>query len=82
MSGMETWKKWRTGMKNWKGKIVRWKRPEKGQENMIGIVLNNPKEDTLKFTPRSVALILVVDVMWGDTVQQFVPIDELIICKS
>ena len=62
--------------------MVRWKRPEKGQENMIGIVLNNPKEDSLQFTKKSVALILVVDVMWGDTVQQFVPIDELIICKS
>ena len=49
---------------------------------MIGIVLNNPKEDAMQFTPRSVALILVVDVMWGDKVQQFVPIDELIICKS
>ena len=69
-------------MKNWKGKMVRWKKPEKGQEHLVGIVLNNPKEETIKFTPRSVALILVVDVMWGDTVQQFVPIDELIICKS
>ena len=69
-------------MKNWKGKIVRWKTPEKGQEDKVGIVLNNPKENALQFTPRSVALILVVDVMWGDTVQQFVPIDELIICKS
>ncbi len=49
---------------------------------MIGIVLNNPKEDALQFTPGAVALILVVDVMWGDKVQQFVPIDELIICKS
>ena len=62
--------------------MVRWKRPEKGQENMIGIVLNNPKEDALSFTPNAVALILVVDVMWGDKVQQFVPIDELLICKS
>ncbi len=62
--------------------MVRWKRPEKGQEDMIGIVLNNPKEDALQFTPGAVALILVVDVMWGDKVQQFVPIDELIICKS
>ncbi len=57
--------------------MVRWKKPEPGQENMIGIVLNNPKEDTIKFTPRSVALILVVSVMWGDKVQNFVPIDEL-----
>ena len=62
--------------------MVRWKRPEKGQEQMIGIVLNNPKEDALSFTPNAVALILVVDVMWGDKVQQFVPIDELLICKS
>lgn len=62
--------------------MVRWKRPEKGQEDMIGIVLNNPKEDALSFTPTAVALILVVDVMWGDKVQQFVPIDELLICKS
>ena len=69
-------------MKKWKGKMVRWKHPKEGQENDVGIVLNNPKEDSIKFTPRSVALILVVDVMWGDTVQQFVPIDELIICKS
>ena len=49
---------------------------------MVGIVLNNPKEDAMKFTPHTIALILVVDVMWGDTLQQFVPIDELIICKS
>ena len=69
-------------MKKWKGKIVRWKNPDLGQEDMVGIVLNNPKEDALQFTPKSVALILVVDVMWGDTVQQFVPINELIICKS
>ena len=69
-------------MKKWKGKIVRWKKPETGQEDMVGIVLSNPKEDALQFTPRAIALILVVDVMWGDTVQQFVPIDELIICKS
>ena len=62
--------------------MVRWKRPEKGQEQMIGIVLNNPKEDALSFTPNAVALIIVVDVMWGDKVQQFVPIDELLICKS
>ena len=64
-------------MKTWKGKIVRWRRPEKGQESMIGIVLNNPREDTVKFSPRSVALILVVSVMWGDKVQNFIPIDEL-----
>ena len=68
-------------MKTWKGKIVRWKNPEKGQENMVGIVLNNPKEDSLKFTPRTIALILVVDVMWGDKIQHLVPIDELIIVK-
>jgi len=54
----------------------------KDQENDIGIVLNNPKEDSVKFTPNAIALILVVDVMWGDKIQQFVPIDELIICKS
>ena len=64
-------------MKIWKGKIVKWKKPEKGQENMIGLVLNNPKEDTIKFTPRSVAMILVVNVMWSDKIQNFIPIDEL-----
>jgi len=64
-------------MKAWKGKMVRWKNPEQGQESMIGLVLNNPKEDALQFTPRSVALILVVNVMWGDKIQNFVPIDEL-----
>jgi len=69
-------------MKNWKGKMVQWKNPRKGEENSIGIVLNNPKENALQFSPKTIALILVVDVMWGDTVQQFVPIDELIICKS
>ena len=69
-------------MKKWKGKIVQWKNPDRGQEDMVGIVLNNPKEDALQFTKRSIALILVVDVMWGDKLQQFVPIDELIICKS
>ena len=63
MSGKGTWKKWRNGMKKWKGKMVRWKNPDSGQEDMVGIVLNNPKEDTLQFTPKSVALILVVDVM-------------------
>ncbi len=62
--------------------MVRWKHPEKGQENMIGIVLNNPKEDAIQFTPKALALILVVDVMWADKIQQFVPIDELLICKS
>ena len=69
-------------MKTWKGKMVQRKNPNKGQEDDVGIVLTNPKENALQFTPKSVALILVVDVMWGDTVQQFVPIDELIICKS
>jgi len=49
---------------------------------MIGIVLNNPKEDAIQFTPKALALILVVDVMWADKIQQFVPIDELLICKS
>ena len=69
-------------MKTWKGKIVRWKNPESGQENLIGIVLNNPKEDAIRFTTKSVALVLVVDVIWGDMVQHNIPIDELIICKS
>lgn len=49
---------------------------------MIGIVLNNPKENSLNFTRHAVALILVVDVMWGDEIQKLIPIDELIICKS
>lgn len=49
---------------------------------MVGIVLNNPKENVMQFTSRSIALMLVVDVMWGDTIQQLVPIEELIICKS
>jgi len=69
-------------MKKWKGKMVRWKNPDKDQKDLVGIVLSNPKENALQFTPKAVALILVVDVMWGDTVQQFVPINELIICKS
>ena len=62
--------------------MVKWKNPQPHQENMIGIVLNNPKENSLNFTPNTMALILVVDVMWGDSIQQFVPIEELIICKS
>jgi len=49
---------------------------------MVGIVLNNPKENAIKFTPKALALILVVDVMWTDKIQQFVPIEELLICKS
>jgi hypothetical protein len=49
---------------------------------MVGIVLNNPKEDALKFTSKAIALILVVDVMWDGKILQYVPIDELIICKS
>ena len=69
-------------MRIWKGKIVKWKDPGKGQESLVGIVLNNPKERALNFTPKAVALIMVVDVMWGDTIQKLVPIDELIICKS
>ena len=69
-------------MKKWKGKMVQWKNPDEGQEDLIGIVLTNPKEDALQFTNRTIGLVLCVDVMWGDTVQQFVPIDELIICKS
>jgi len=64
-------------MKIWKGKIVKWKKPPKGQEAVIGLVLNNPREETIKFTPRSVALILVVNVVWGDKIQNFIPIDEL-----
>ena len=59
--------------------MVKWRTPEKGQEDLIGIVLNNPKEESIKFTPRSIALILVVSVMWGDKIQNFIPIDELII---
>ena len=66
-------------MKTWKGKMVKWRNPEKGQEDLIGIVLNNPKEESIKFTPRSIALILVVSVMWGDKIQNFIPIDELMI---
>ena len=69
-------------MKKWKGKIVRKKRPEKGEESIVGIVLTNPKEKSLTFTPSALALILVVDVMWGDTIEYFVPTEELIICKS
>ena len=64
-------------MKIWKGKLVRWKNPEPGQEDLVGIVLSNPKEESIKFTPRSLALILVVSVMWGDKIQNFIPIDEL-----
>ena len=64
-------------MKIWKGKIVRWKNPEPGQEDLVGIVISNPKEESIKFTPRSLALILVVSVMWGDKIQNFIPIDEL-----
>ena len=59
--------------------MVKWRNPEKGQEDLIGIVLNNPKEESIKFTPRSIALILVVSVMWGDKIQNFIPIDELMI---
>ncbi len=62
--------------------MVRWRYPEKDQETMVGIVLNNPKEDALKFTSKAIAPILVVDVMWDGKILQYVPIDELIICKS
>lgn len=69
-------------MKTWKGKMVRRKNPEKGCIHAVGIVLTNPKETTLSFTPNAVALILVVDVIWGSEIEYFVPLDELIICKS
>ena len=68
-------------MKNWKGKMVRRKKPENEADDIVGIVLTNPKEKSLSFTPSALALILVVDVMWGDEVEYFVPIEELIICK-
>lgn len=68
-------------MKNWKGKMVRRKKPENETDDIVGIVLTNPKEKSLSFTPSALALILVVDVMWGDEVEHFVPIEELIICK-
>ena len=68
-------------MKNWKGKMVRRKKPENETDDIVGIVLTNPKEKSLSFTPSALALILVVDVMWGDEVEYFVPIEELIICK-
>jgi len=69
-------------MKIRKGKIVRRKKPESIETDVVGIVLTNPKEKSLSFTPSALALILVVDVMWGDIIEHFVPIDELIICKS
>ena len=69
-------------MKTWKGKIVRRKILDQGQQDIAGIVLTNPKEKSLTFTANIRALILVVDVMWGDSIEYFVPIDELIICKS
>tara|TARA_R110001592_G_scaffold27124_2_gene100799 strand:- start:3862 stop:4050 length:189 start_codon:yes stop_codon:yes gene_type:complete len=62
--------------------MVRRKKPEIGADDIVGIVLTNPKEKSLSFTPSALALILVVDVMWGDEVEHFVPIEELIICKS
>jgi len=68
-------------MKIRKGKMVRRKHLTDG-EDIVGIVLTNPKEKSLSFTPSALALILVVDVMWGDIIEHFVPIDELIICKS
>ena len=69
-------------MKTWKGKIVRRKILDQGQMDIAGIALTNPKENALSFTANTRALILVIDVMWGDTIEHFVPIDELIICKS
>lgn len=69
-------------MKTWKGKIVRRKILDQGQLDIAGIALTNPKENALSFTANTRALILVIDVMWGDTIEYFVPIDELIICKS
>ena len=70
-------------MKNWKGKIVQWKNPVNDEEaSLVGIVLTNPKEKSMNFSASAVALLLCVDVMWGDKVQHFIPIDELIICKS
>ena len=68
-------------MKIRKGKMVRRKH-KIDDEDVIGIVLTNPKEKSLSFTPSALALILVVDVMWGDVIEYFVPIDELIACKS
>jgi hypothetical protein len=69
-------------VKTWKGKIVRRKILDQGQLDIAGIALTNPKENALSFTSNARALILVIDVMWGDTIEHFVPIDELIICKS
>ena len=65
-------------MKNWKGKMVQWKVPTSPDEaSLIGIVLTNPREKSMHFSASAVALLLCVDVMWGDKVQHFIPIDEL-----
>lgn len=69
-------------MKIRKGKMVQRKTQGLDDSEIVGIVLTNPKEKTFSFTPTALALILVVDVMWGDVIEHFVPIDELIICKS
>ena len=70
-------------MKTWKGKIVQWKVPTSPlEESMVGIVLTNPREKSMHFSASAVALLLCVDVMWGDKVQHFIPIDELKIVNS
>ena len=71
-------------MKKWKGKIVRRKNHKKdsAEEDIVGIVLTNPREHRVSFTSKAVALTLVVDVMWGDIIEYCVSIDALIICKS
>lgn len=71
-------------MEKWKGKMVRLKSKLDitEAEDIVGIVLTNPIESRVSFTPRAIALTLVVDIMWGDVIQYCVPIDELIICKS
>ena len=69
-------------MKTWKGKMVQWKNPMNAEQaSLVGIVLTNPKEKSMQFSKSTIALLLCVDVMWGDRVQHLIPIDELKICK-
>ncbi len=81
MSGKETWKKWRNGVKKInQGDLVRF-RSYNGRWahlwNKTGIVISKSREKPFQLTPTLVSLEFVVDVLVGDEVIQDVAINSL-----
>ena len=54
-----------------KGCVVRWVRGSKLTENdkdCVGLVLTNPKEQSIQISPKFTAIKMVVDVSFGNTI--------------